>query len=219
MIFSDVAKKTSAEVVKELETSLETGLFSLEIKKRQAQYGPNALKNSSNKWWHMLLRQFSSSFVYLLLIAAIISFFLGEYLNSGMILFFVGIMAVLGFYQEFFAQRTMQMLKKYVTYEMKVLRDGNEVLVDSALLVPGDIVFLEPGDLITADMRLIDMQHLMVDESSLTGESVPVEKCLDQLEKVEQIFEAKNMVFTGTTVVSGQAKGVVVAIGGETTFV
>ncbi|QQR49744.1 cation-transporting P-type ATPase [bacterium] len=135
-----------------------------------------------------------------------------------MIVFFVGIMAVLGFYQEFFAQRTMQMLKKYVTYEMKVLRDGQEVLVDSALLVPGDIVFLEPGDLITADMRLIDMQHLMVDESSLTGESVPVEKCLDKLEKVEQIFEAKNMVFTGTTVVSGQAKGVVVAIGGETTF-
>ena len=96
--------------------------------------------------------------------------------------------------------------------------DRQEVLVDSALLVPGDIVFLEPGDLITADMRLIDMQHLMVDESSLTGESVPVEKCLDKLEKVEQIFEAKNMVFTGTTVVSGQAKGVVVAIGGETTF-
>ncbi|QQR49747.1 hypothetical protein IPF37_02795 [bacterium] len=64
MIFSDVANKTGAEVVKELETSLETGLFSLEIKKRQAQYGPNALKSSSNKWWHMLLRQFSSSFVY-----------------------------------------------------------------------------------------------------------------------------------------------------------
>ncbi|MBY0352960.1 cation-transporting P-type ATPase [Candidatus Babeliales bacterium] len=218
MIFSTAAGKTGAEVVKELETSLETGLFALEIKKRRQQYGLNVLQSSSNKWWHMLARQFASSFVYLLLIGAVISFFLGEYLNSGMILLFVGIMAVLGFYQEFFAQRTMQMLKKYVTYEMKVLRDGKEMLVDSSLLVPGDIVFLEPGDLITADMRLIEAEHVTIDESSLTGESVPVEKSVDKLENIEQVFEAKNMAFTGTTVVSGQAKGVVVAIGTETTF-
>lgn len=206
-------------LLEELRVDPKVGLPVSEAVNRLSQFGPNQIAGQVTTWWQIFIRQLKSPFLFLLLVAAALAFILGERIDSLLIFLFVLINTVLGFFQEFHSQRTLQLLKAYLAHKTKVLRDGKEVVVESSQVVVGDIVFLAPGDAISADLRLLEAKGMAVDESALTGESVPVGKTLTIPDRpISQTYQARNMVFSGTTVVSGKGKGVVVATGKETVF-
>ena len=200
-------------VLSALRTS-EAGLTAVEARHRLRTYGPNEIAAREAGWFYILQRQFRSSFIYLLIVAALISFALGQVIDGSMIVLFVLINSGIGFYQEFRSERTLKLLKQYVVRRARVRRDGKEFFAASKELVPGDIVVMEPGDIVSADLRVVDGTNLLTDESILTGESAPAHKNASaQHHQASEIFEARNMLFSGTTVVSGKGVGVVVATG------
>lgn len=205
------------ELVLYWKTNSEQGLSSDQVVAARKRYGTNQIHEQESRVWLLLWRQINSSFVYLLFFAALLSLLLGEFLNGGMIFFVIAIMVLFGFYQEYFAEKTLLSLRSRITYHVKVRRNGQFVTLASQELVPGDIVIVEPGDLIVADMRLIEVEHCTIDESTLTGESVAVVKTAEPLPKAEEtLFGAHNIVFAGTKAVSGSAVAVVIATGNET---
>ncbi|HDQ22352.1 MAG TPA: magnesium-translocating P-type ATPase [Candidatus Uhrbacteria bacterium] len=215
MFFPDFTNKSAAESLKELKSS-ENGLSKKEALLRQKKFGLNQLPQKETYWWHILLRQFKSSFIYLLFVASAIALYLGSYLDSLMILGFILINALLGFYQEFRSEQTLKLLKQFIKRTVKVRRAGQEMIIESKELVPGDIVIVEAGDIIPADLRFIAENDLMVDESVLTGESVPIKKIASKLKSVEkELYKATNIGFSSTTVVSGKGEGVVIATGSK----
>lgn len=207
-----------ADVVKSLESSREKGLSAEVVRTRQHTYGYNEIEGETVTWWQIFLRQLKSPFVYLLLVASLIAFLgTGDLVEGGLILLIVLANSFLGFFQEYKASQTLEFLKTFVVSHEKVLRDGQRVLVPTRELVPGDIVFLEPGDKIPADLRLIEAQGAFVDESIMTGESIAVAKTTDALSAMpKQPFQVTNSCFSGTVLVSGSAVGVVVATGLKT---
>lgn len=218
MKFQDIVEKEKREVL-EILKSQETGLTKEEVKKRERIYGFNEIREKEISPFEILFRQFKSAFFYLLILAGILAFFIGEKeekINSILIFIFAFFNAVLGFLQEFRAQRALLLLKKYFPPDINVLREGKEKIIDKKFLVPGDIVILEAGDVVPADLRIIEAKNLLVDEAILTGESEPIAKISEKIKKGENIFEAKNILFAGTSIVSGRAKGVVISIGKET---
>ena len=180
------------------------GLSNAEVKERRGRYGPNRLTSKETRWYHIALNQFRTSFIYLLAVAAAASFILGEKIDGIFIVVFILTNAVLGFWQEFHSARALLDLKKYITEKTHVIRGGVEELVDVVDLVVGDVVALKAGDKIPADIKFLESRGLMVDESILTGESVPTAK------------SAGDLGFWGTLLVSGNATGVVVATGNNT---
>lgn len=217
MKFFEYTDKTVKQVLADFGVSLETGLASGEIKKRLEQYGPNEIKEREVTWWGILIRQIRSAFIYLLLFASLVAFFLGEHLNAFLILIFVIINALLGFFQEYRSQKSVKLLKKYVVSKALVLREGKKIFVESANLVPGDIVFLEQGDMVPADLRVVQENNLMVDESIITGESAPVRKsAAEMVSAAQSIYAAQNVCFTGSTIASGSCSGVVINTGRQT---
>jgi len=218
MKFSDYTTKNIEETFDILKTS-ESGLSEKEAGKRQKIYGFNEIKAKEPGLFDIFLRQFKSSFVYLLFIASIIAFLIGERIDGFLILFFVFINVFLGFFQEAKAQRAVFLLRKYLPSMVRVLREGKGGVVNKRLLVPGDIVLLEPGNIIPADLRITKLQNFLVDESILTGEPFPIGKITEPLsKKTKEIFEAKNILFAGTSVISGEAEGVVIGTGKKTIF-
>lgn len=216
MHFSTYSTKTGNEVIDEFTTSYH-GLSSEEVKLRRRQFGLNDFSRNKVTWSHILLRQFKSPFFYLLLSASFVSLILGQTIDGLMILLFVLINAVLGFFQEYRSEKTMQLLKQYLVAKSRVIRDGEEEIVNSNDLVPGDILILSPGDIIPADVRLVESENLVIDESSLTGESVEIEKTSEKAEnEVKEIYQAKNIGFAGTSIKKGKALGVVISIGKNT---
>jgi len=204
------------EVLVFLNTSFD-GITIKEAKKRQKLYGiNNQVLTKKHSTLNLLLGQFKSPFIYLLLIAAIIVYFLEHDLNSYLILGVVLINAVIGFFQENKAQNALEALKKLMSTKARVIRDGLEEEISSLDIVPGDIVVLESGMKVPADLRLIESQSLKIDESTLTGESVPTYKETRELKSNLNLVDQKNMAFSGTLVSTGRALGVVVAIGLET---
>lgn len=197
--------------------STENGLSADEVKKRLAQHGPNALESQEVHWWQVLARQFRSPFLYLLLFAAALALALGELIDGVMIIIFVLIDGVLGFYQEYRSEQTVRLLQKFVVAHARVNRDGQETMVNSNELVPGDVVVVEAGDVIPADIRFTSESDLLVDESVLTGESAPVKKIGTALsQSATEIYEATNIGFSGTTIASGKGIGVVCGTGKNT---
>lgn len=195
------------------------GLSAEEAAARRERLGPNVLSARSIAPRTILLRQFRSPFVYLLFGAATLSFALGETINGVFILFFVLINAGLGFYQEYHSERTLKLLQQYTVPHARVLRGGAPQKVTTPELVPGDTIVLEPGDRIPADVRFAAVSNLEVDESVLTGESAPVAKRSEGLtEPATAFYRAPNIGFSGTTVASGTATGVVFATGMATAF-
>ncbi|MDO8497332.1 MAG: HAD-IC family P-type ATPase [bacterium] len=191
-----------------------SGLTTIEAKTRLSQYGSNALKAHQISWFTILLRQFKSPFIYLLLGAALLALLLGEVIDSVMILIFVLINTVLGFFQEFHSEQTLKVLKRYTIGHTKVIRDGVKTSIPVDQLVPGDIVELQPGDIIPADLRLIETNNLFLDESVLTGESEPNLKNEVSLTTSHlPIHKATNIAFSATSVSSGKGQGVVIATG------
>lgn len=195
------------------------GLDAEEARRRLQTYGENTVRGTSTTWMQIFGRQFKSPFVYLLLFAALVSILLGERTDAAFILLFIAINTVIGFYQEYHSERTLRLLQTFVVPKCHVKRKGKIEVVESSTVVPGDLLALEPGDLLVADVRFVNVTDVLVDESVLTGESVPVRKSSDAMRTpVSELFEAANLGFSGTTVVSGKAEGIVVATGKETAF-
>jgi len=195
---------TSIEnIFDELSTSNQ-GLTTTDAQERIKKYGENVIAGTTVAWWQIMLRQFKSPFIYLLFAAAGLAVFLGEGTDAIFILLFIVINAALGFYQEYRSEQTAQLLKKFVESSVLVIRDGEEKTVQSKHVVPGDIICIAPGEIAAADIRLIETQALVVDESALTGESESVHK--------GTTLES-NMLWGSTTITSGSGRGVVVATG------
>lgn len=193
------------------------GLSEAEARRRLEEYGPNELRERRVNPLLMFLRQFANFLVYILLAATLLSILLGEYVDAALILSIVVLMGFAGFLQEYKAEEAIRALKEMVAPQAKVVRDGRVRVIHARELVPGDVVLLEEGDRVPADIRLLEAEELEVDESPLTGESVPVEKShLTVLPPQTPIYERSNMVYAGTYVVRGRGRGVVVATGMNT---
>lgn len=205
-------------VLKTLNTS-ETGLSSGEAENRLQKYGKNELKEEEKtSVVKLFLSQFKSFLIIILMVAALVSAFLGELVDAFVILFTVFLAGVLGFVQEYRAEESIKLLKSLTSPEALIVRDGKEVKVPSSLLVPGDILILQAGDRIPADARLLEAQALKIDEASLTGESVPVEKSTRVFPPETPQPDRKNMAYTGTSVTYGRGKAVITATGMSTAF-
>lgn len=203
-------------VFKEFNTT-ENGLSSAEVSARLKKYGLNELKKK--KKIHPLqifISQFTSFLILILIVALIISTIVGEYVDAVVILIIVVLNGVFGFIQEYKAEKAIEALKKLASLKTKVIRNGKEVEVDSTELVPGDIVMLETGDKIAADCRLIESIQIQSDESSLTGESVPVKKNIEAVKETKLISSKSNMVFMGTIITKGHGKAIVTNTGMNT---
>ena len=211
--------KAIKEVLTFLRTDPKRGLTSQEAKKRLKIYGPNRLQATKKEnWATILLRQFTDVLVIILLVAAAISFTIGERGDAYTILAIVILNAILGFVQEYKAEKALEALKKMLSPKCKVVRDGATIKIDSKNVVPGDIVVLDIGDRVPADMRIIEAINLKVDESPLTGESTPVHKSIEPVHQNASLADRKSMLWMGTTILNGYAKGVVVATGMQTEF-
>ena len=195
------------------------GLSAEEARRRLERYGPNELVKEKKKPLYVLfLEQFKSFLIIILLIATAISIAIGELLDALVVIAIVVACAVLGFVEEYRSERALEMLKKLAAPTALVLRDGEERVIPSREVVPGDIVILHMGDKVPADGRLIEAVNLKVDEAPLTGESIPVEKCVEPLPEDTPVPDRVNMVFSGTTVVYGRGRAVVTATGMNTEF-
>ncbi|MBE0425724.1 MAG: HAD-IC family P-type ATPase [Nitrospirae bacterium] len=205
------------EVFEKLKTS-ENGIDEAEVKNRLEHYGPNKLAEEEKiSKFKIIIHQFTSPLIYILIIAGIVAILLGEYIDSGVIFAVVVLNAIIGFIQEYKAEEGVRALKKMVVPRARVIRGGKEKEINSEELVPGDIVLLTSGTRIPADLRLMHTIELRTDEAMLTGESIPVEKTTAPL-KQDKLTpgDQNNMTFMGTIVVSGRAKGIVVETGGKT---
>ena len=198
--------------------SRETGLTKDEASALQKTFGLNEVKTKEVSFANILFRQFKSAFFYLLFIAGIIAFALGQNIEGLLILIFASINVSFGFWQEYRAQKTTNALRQYLARQAKVIRNKKEQIIDSRFLVPGDIVILEAGDVVASDLRLLESSDLAINESVLTGESQPVNKTSDKILNIKAIFEAKNIAFSGTAVVSGKGRGIVINTGKNTEF-
>jgi len=207
------------EIFKRLQTN-SYGLSYAEVLKRLETFGPNRLAEEKKaSRLRIILHQFASPLIYLLLIAAVVTFLLHEYIDMAVILAVVMLNAVIGYFQEYKAEESVRALKKMLVPRARVLRGGKEREVNSEELVPGDIVLLASGARVPADLRVTDCRELRIDEAILTGESLPAEKACDTLKERNLIpGDQKNMAFMGTAVLSGRAKGVVVQTGRNTIF-
>jgi Ca2+-transporting ATPase len=207
------------QVLKELDTNLHKGLTEDEVKKRLEKYGYNELKKEEGiSPLTLLINQFKNVLIIILLIATVLSALVGETFDAALILVIVAFCAVLGFIQEYRAERALEALKKMLSPTITALRGGKEEEVPSKELVPGDILLLEAGDKIPADARLIENHSLRCDEAPLTGESVPVGKNIDPLPENVRVNDRRNMIFTGTTVTYGRGKAAVTSTGMNTEF-
>jgi Ca2+-transporting ATPase len=206
----------SEQVAKRLATG-ERGLSQAEAAKRLARYGPNALREApppSNLL--ILLHQFQSPLIAILVVAAVVTTLLGEYLDAGAIAAVLLLNALIGFVQERQAERSVRSLLRLVAPRARVVRDGHEREIESRQIVPGDVVALETGVRVAADVRLAAATALLVDESLLTGESLPVAKRAASLAEQTELTDRTNMTYAGTVVAGGRGWGYVVATGDAT---
>ena len=207
-----------SEVDKVFKTDLRRGLSQAEADSRYSQHGPNELAGKPPPpWWTKLLGQFSDLVIWILLVAAALSALLGDWLEAAAILAIVALNALLGFVQEQRAERALHSLKKLSAPNAKVIRDGLRRTIAARNLVPGDLVEVEAGDHIPADLRLTKTFGLSIQEAPLTGESMPVEK--DETAPITDnaaIGDRTNMAYTGTITVAGKGFGIVTATGMQT---
>lgn len=213
----DYYQLEAEELFKELKSSAQ-GLSNTEASERIRQNGPNSLKEKKKKSaFSIFISQFRDLMILILIAAAVLSGVMGDRIETIIILVIVLLNATVGFVQEFRAEKTLEALKRMSLTKARVLRDGHEIWTESENLVPGDVVFIEAGSIVPADMRLIEVHVLKVNEASLTGESIPVEKntraqSQDNLSAADQL----NMCFKGTMVNTGRGTGMVTATGMNT---
>jgi len=206
------------EVSEKLTTSRENGLSEQEAAKRLHRFGENKLdEGESTSFWALLWEQFNNFVIYLLFAAALISAYLGEWIEAGAILSIVVLNAGFGIVQERRAEQALAALKQLASPDAQVLRDGHRIVIPSHLVVPGDIVFVEAGNFIPADVRLLEAVNLRIEEAALTGESLPVEKNAASLDQEDvPLGDRKNTAFSGTMANYGRGRGIVVNTGMKT---
>ena len=210
--------KNEEDIFKTLNSNID-GLDSKEAKKRLNDYGQNIILNKKKAPLILrFLKQFNDTMIIILLVVAVLLYFYGcfyshEYTDTIVILFVVFINAIVGFIQEEKAALILKDLKKYETSTSKVKRDDKILIINTKELVPGDIIYLESGETVPADIRILRCENLKVDESALTGESIPVQKSADVLKENLIIQEQKNMLFLGTNITNGKCTGIVVSTG------
>lgn len=206
------------EISANLKTDVKNGISSEEAQKRLDEYGPNILSEKEKRTvLSMLLDQFKDYMVVILIVASIVSFFLGEVTDAVIILFIILLNAFLGMIQENNAEKSLESLKKLSAPISRVLRDGKVKEIESQKLVPGDVVFLEAGNFVPADGRIIESANLKIDESALTGESIAIEKTADKLtDKNLNIGDRVNMAYMGTVVTYGRGSFIVTETGMNT---
>jgi P-type Ca2+ transporter type 2C len=209
--------KPAEEILQDLDVDAEQGLSARQVKARRREYGPNRLRSAKGKSaWEILIEQFKSLLVLLLALAAIVSFSFGEVVEGIAIAAVILINTAIGFVTELRAVRSMEALQRMGTVRTKVRRNGQVQEISAEKLVPGDIVVLEGGDVITADLRLFEASRLQADESALTGESMPVGKGVEPVDKEAGVADRASMGHKGTAVTRGAGEGVVIATGMDT---
>ncbi|NYS60897.1 cation-translocating P-type ATPase [Vreelandella salicampi] len=207
---------TGEEALEWQGSSLE-GLSTQESQARLQKYGPNRLQQERRRsWYRRLIDQFNNILMLILLVAAIASFILGHSIDAAAIIGVVVIIALIGFVQEGKAEQALDSIRNMLSPQANVLRDGKRTTVPAEELVPGDIVLVESGDRIPADLRLIEARRFRTEEAALTGESIPVGKSTDPTSDDADLAERKNIAFASTIVVQGNARGLVVATGSQT---
>ena len=213
--------KNEEEIFKILNSNID-GLDSKEADRRLNDYGQNIILNKKKTPWILrFLKQFNDTMIIILLVVALLLYFYGyfyshEYTDTIVILFVVFINAIVGFIQEEKAALILRDLKKYETSTCKVKRSDKIIVINTKELVPGDIIYLESGETVPADIRILSCESLKVDESTLTGESVPVQKSANVLKENLILQEQKNMLFLGTSITNGKCTGIVISTGKNT---
>ena len=210
--------KPISQILEEFNVIPESGLSSDEVELRRKEFGPNELvEQKTRSIFKTLWAQFTETMVLILIIAAIVSLFLQHWLEAFSILAIVILFAILGFIQEYRAEKAMAALKKLAKPLVRVFRDGNIIEISSSELVPGDIVLIENGNIVPSDCRIIEAHNLRVQESALTGESMAVDKRSDKLKEGNiPLGDRKNMVYLGTIVTQGRGTGIVTDTGMST---
>ena len=205
------------EVLRRLDTNVQSGLSAADVQQRLEKYGHNRLPEGRKQGPFMrFLQQFNNILVYVLLGAGFVKLMVGLWLDASIILAVVVLNALLGFFQEGKAEKALDSIRNMLSAEARTVRGGETRLVPSEDLVPGDIVLLESGDKIPADMRLIDVKNLRTEEAALTGKSVPIDKTTEPVSERATVGDREGMAFSGTLVASGRGTGVVVATGDST---
>jgi magnesium-transporting ATPase (P-type) len=193
------------------------GLSADEARRRLEKYGSNRLPSGKKKGAILrFLSQFNNLLIYVLLVSGVITALMAHWVDSGVIFGVVLINAIIGFIQEGKAEKAMEAIRNMLTFQSSVIRDGSRISLPAEEVVPGDVILVESGDKIPADMRLFKIKDLYVDESMLTGESVPVEKSVTEAPSGTMLAERSCLAFAGTLVTSGQGSGVVVGTGTAT---
>ena len=205
------------KVVEKLDVAPAEGLSSGEAEERLEEHGPNQLhEEDRDSPLRRFLRQFNDVLIYILLGAALLTAVMEHWVDTGVILAVVLINAVIGYVQEGKAEEALESIREMLSIDARVLRDGDARTIDSEEVVPGDIVLVESGDKVPADLRLLEANQLQAEEAPLTGESEPVNKEVASVEEDAGVGDRPSMLFSGTTVVGGQGKGVCVATGDDT---
>ena len=199
-----------------LETSTD-GLSGEEVEKRLDQYGPNQLPEAKTRGPFLrFMYQFHNILIYVLLAAGIVTAVLGHWVDAGVIFAVVLLNAVIGFVQEGKAENALRAIRQMLSPHAMVMRDGRQITIEAEDLVPGDIVILQSGDKVPADLRLFRVKGLQIQESALTGESMAVEKTTDPVAKESVIGDRRCMAYSGTIVTHGQGSGMVIGTGAQT---
>ncbi|QSS52266.1 P-type Na+-ATPase [Histoplasma capsulatum var. duboisii H88] len=209
------------EVGQILKTNTETGLPDVDVVKRQEEYGPNRLHGDGGPRWYALLgKQISNAMILVLVLAMALSYGVSDYIEGGVITAVIVLNVVIGFYQEFKAEKKMDALRSLSSPSANVIRNGHEITVPSGEVVPGDIVQIKMGDTVPADIRLIEAMNLECDEKILTGEAVPVAKDVDfsaiGTELETGVGDRLNMAYSSSTVTKGRGRGIIVFTGMNT---
>lgn len=204
----------SSKVINEFDTDVNNGLDTKKCNALLKKYGENVLPSKKHdSVLKIFFSGFKDSIVILLIFTSLISFLIGEYIDGIIIIFIIILDLILGTIEEYQASKNADSLKNIIKYNVKVFRDGEEKIIDSSLLVPGDIVLMESGDKVSADMRIISCANLQVDESILTGESTNISKVSNTLPNDVSLAERTNMLYAGTSIITGRVEAVVVATG------
>lgn len=210
-------KETAEKLFEILETS-NKGLETSEVKKRLKKYGYNQLNIKKDPFWRVIIEPFRSIFIGVLAVAAIVSLLSHESLDAMIIFAIILVNAIIFYTQQYATNKVLRTLKKHTIQHIKVIRNNTKTTISSAELVPGDVIILSEGERVPADARIIHTESLQVNESSLTGESVPLQKHASTLENTKPLYEQDNMVFQGTYIISGTAHALVVETGSRTEF-
>jgi Ca2+-transporting ATPase len=211
-------RQTIEDLIKQFNTNIKIGLSNDQVEIIRKNHGYNELEEARpTPLWKKFIKNFKDFMIFILIAAAIISFVLGEKTDAFIIIAIVLINAIISTYQEMKAEESISALKSLTAPKCVVLRDGEKMEIDAKFLVPGDVVFIEAGNFVPADGRLMESSNLKMEESTLTGESLPVEKNTMQLDSENlQIGDQTNMVFTGTVVTYGSGKFIVTSTGMNT---